>query len=132
MFFVLHIPFSDGNSISSAGYGQQDDASEENSATALKTILARYPNVIVLYGHDHKKDNAYIREKTSQRITRYGIDGSVIETTDGVNYFDGLGKETPETDDSTGVTEGSQRRRCDFPLCKRRNRCRKHCTRKLS
>ncbi len=107
VFFVLHIPFSDSNSISSAGYGQQDDASEENSATALKTILARYPNVIMLYGHDHKTDNAYIREKTSQRITRYGIDGSVIETTDGVNYFDGLGKETPETDDSTGVTEGS-------------------------
>ncbi len=78
VFFLLHIPFSDSNSISAANKGMKDCA----ATTLLKATLAQYPNLVMLYGHDHGTDSAYIRSKTSQRVTRYNTDGEVIATTD--------------------------------------------------
>ncbi len=91
VFFVLHLPFDDSKSISSAEYGLHDASSEtpadKGSTAKLKKALAKHPGIIMLYGHDHKKDNAYIRERTSQRVTRYDASGKVISTT-GEGYFD--------------------------------------------
>lgn len=91
VFFVLHLPFGDSNSISSAEYGQHDASSEitsdKGSSAKLKNALAKHPGIIMLYGHDHKKDNAYIHERTSQRVTRYNASGKVISTT-GEGYID--------------------------------------------
>lgn len=84
VFFLLHLPFQDSNSISNInkGMGGRGSAEGVQSAKRLKEILAQYPNVIMLYGHDHGSDNAYIRSKTSQRVTRYNTMGNVIATTD--------------------------------------------------
>ncbi|MBR1593915.1 MAG: metallophosphoesterase [Alloprevotella sp.] len=84
VFFLLHVPFQDSNSISNInkGMGGRGSAEGVQSAKRLKEILAQYPNVIMLYGHDHGSDNAYIRSKTSQRVTRYNSFGNVIATTD--------------------------------------------------
>ena len=84
VFFLLHLPFQDSNSISNInkGMGGRGSAEGVQSAQRLKEILAQYPNVIMLYGHDHGSDNAYIRSKTSQRVTRYNTMGNVIATTD--------------------------------------------------
>ncbi len=71
VFFLIHLPFGDSNSISSASKGMTDDC-----AALLKPILAKYPNLIMLYGHDHGKDTAYIREKTEQRVTVYDSYGN--------------------------------------------------------
>ena len=72
VFFLVHIPFSDSNSISAANKGMV--AGE--ATTLLKSTLAQYPNLVMLYGHDHGKDSAYIRTATSQRVTEYGTDGN--------------------------------------------------------
>lgn len=71
VFFLIHLPFGDSNSISSASKGMTEDCAE-----LLKPILAKYPNLIMLYGHDHGKDTAYIREKTEQRVTVYDSYGN--------------------------------------------------------
>lgn len=71
VFFLVHLPFGDSNSISSASKGMTEDC-----ASLLKPILAKYPNLIMLYGHDHGKDTAYIREKTEQRVTVYDSYGN--------------------------------------------------------
>lgn len=71
VFFLIHIPFSDSNSISAANKGISGPA-----ADYLKETLAQYPNLIMLYGHDHGKDAAYIREKTEQRVTVYDSNGA--------------------------------------------------------
>ncbi len=83
VFFCLHIPFPDSNSLNS-GKGMNTGA----AYTTLKNAFCEHPNLIMLYGHDHGKDGAYTREKTSQRITRYDIKGNVISTTD-ANHIDG-------------------------------------------
>ena len=72
VFFLVHLPFSDSNSISSASKGMTDGCAE-----LLKPILAQYPNLIMLYGHDHGKDSAYIRENTAQRVTQYDSNGNI-------------------------------------------------------
>ena len=72
VFFLVHLPFADSNSISSASKGMSGD-----SAEMLKSILAQYPNLIMLYGHDHGKDTAYIRENTAQRVTQYDSNGNI-------------------------------------------------------
>lgn len=77
VFFCLHIPFPDSNSLNS-GKGMNTGA----AYTTLKNAFCEHPNLIMLYGHDHGKDGAYIREKTSQRVTRYDVKGNVISTTD--------------------------------------------------
>ena len=78
VFFALHIPFSDSNSIRSASKGIVSSAGEK----LLKSTLAKYPNLIMLYGHDHGEDKAYTRKKTSQRVTHYDMNGTVIDTYD--------------------------------------------------
>lgn len=77
VFFCLHIPFPDSNSLNS-GKGMNTGP----AYTTLKSAFCEHPNLIMLYGHDHGKDGAYTREKTSQRVTRYDINGNVISTTD--------------------------------------------------
>lgn len=82
VFFIAHVPFPDSNSISNSNKGQ-------SKSTFLKKTLARHPNAIFLYGHDHGSNNAYIRSKTSQRVTRYNTDGNIISSFDDT-HVDGL------------------------------------------
>lgn len=102
VFFALHIPFSDSNSIRSASKGMASSPSEQ----LLKKTLSKYPNLIMLYGHDHGGDNAYTRRKTSQRVTRYGVDGTVIATTDDT-HVDGptMDPENDEKEDPKAAVE---------------------------
>lgn len=84
VFFVAHVPFPDSNSISNSNKGQSQSAQ-------LKKVLAHHPNVMFLYGHDHGSDNAYIRTKTSQRVTRYNSQANIISAFD-EDHIDGLEK----------------------------------------
>lgn len=88
IFFIAHIPFGDSNSIS---YADKGLSRNQESTAELKNILSRYPDIIMLYGHDHGGDNAYIREKTSQRVTRYDTNGNVISSFD-ADHVDGTTK----------------------------------------
>lgn len=88
VFFALHVPFADSNSIRSPSKGIASSPGEK----LLKQTLSKYPNLIMLYGHDHGEDKAYTRVKTSQRVTRYNTEGKVIDTYD-ETHVDG---ETPE------------------------------------
>lgn len=100
VFFVMHIPFADSNSIRSSSKGQSTTAT--NASKILKEGLAEYPNTIVLYGHDHGGDNAYTREKTSQRLTRYDANGNKMSGYGlDATHVDGLvrGEEETATDD---------------------------------
>ena len=72
VFFLVHIPFGDSKGLNTGKGMVSGDA-----ATLLKSTLAKYPNLIMLYGHDHGGDSAYIRTSTSQRVTEYATDGSV-------------------------------------------------------
>lgn len=95
VFFIAHIPFGDSNSISAANKGQN---TTKPAADLLKKGLAKFPNLIMLYGHDHGTNSAFIREKTSQRVTRYDVDGNKISSFDD-SHVDGTeyGKQdTPE------------------------------------
>lgn len=92
VFFALHIPFSDSNSIREPSKGIASSPGER----LLKQTLSQYPNLIMLYGHDHGGDKAYTRRKTSQRVTRYDMDGNVIATTD-ATHVDGPTQD-PEND----------------------------------
>lgn len=87
VFFVLHIPFGDSNSISAYGKGLEC-LNATSSGYALKQALAKHPNLIMLYGHDHGTDSAYIRTRTSQRVTRYDSQGNVITAFDETHYDD--------------------------------------------
>lgn len=78
VFFALHVPFADSNSIREPSKGIASSPGEK----LLKQTLSKYPNLIMLYGHDHGGDKAYTRVKTSQRVTRYNTSGQVIATTD--------------------------------------------------
>ena len=74
VFFVTHIPFDDSNGINKGkGMDETDEAT-----ILLKKTLAHYPNLIHLYGHDHGKDSAYIRNSTAQRVTQYDLDGFMM------------------------------------------------------
>lgn len=95
VFVAVHIPFSDSNSIRSSSKGLVSCDSEK----LLKKTLSKYPNLIMLYGHDHGGDNAYTRSKTSQRVTRYDMSGNVIATTDATHVdgdVDGMEPEAPQ------------------------------------
>ena len=81
VFFALHIPFGDSNSISA--YSKGIECRDPSSAGyELKQALAKHPNLIMLYGHDHGTNTAFIRTKTAQRVTRYDTKGNVIDTYD--------------------------------------------------
>lgn len=92
VFFALHIPF--GNSISSPQKGIYCSPGER----LLKQTLSKYPNLIMLYGHDHGRNTCYSRRKTSQRVTHYDRLGHVITTTDD-SHVDGTTQD-PENDDN--------------------------------
>lgn len=94
VFFALHVPFSDSNSIREPSKGMASSPGEK----LLKKTLSKYPNLIMLYGHDHGGDKAYTRRKTSQRVTRYDMNGNVIATTDGT-HVDGATQD-PENDEA--------------------------------
>lgn len=85
VFFALHIPFGDSNSVNT---NEDKGMTYEPSTHRLKEILAQYPGLVMLYGHDHGQDLAYIRSKTSQRVTRYDRNGHVMATADGVTTYD--------------------------------------------
>ena len=93
VFFALHVPFSDSNSIREPSKGMASSPGEK----LLKKTLSKYPNLIMLYGHDHGGDKAYTRRKTSQRVTRYDMNGNVIATTD-ETHVDGPTQD-PENDE---------------------------------
>lgn len=94
VFFLCHVPFQDSNSINS-GKGMKTT----EGYPILKAALAAHPNLIMLYGHDHGQDTAYIHEKTSQRVTLYDTKGNPIATTD-ATHVDGEveGGSTPDPD----------------------------------
>lgn len=77
VFFITHIGFADSNSIKDGKSLGESFASTQ----ALKSTLAQYPNLIMLYGHDHGGDAAYTRTDSAQRVTQYDSDASVITTT---------------------------------------------------
>lgn len=85
VFFALHIPFGDSNSVNTS---EDKGMSYYDSTHRLKQVLAQYPGLVMLYGHDHGQDLAYIRSKTSQRVTRYDTHGHVMATVDGIDTFD--------------------------------------------
>lgn len=99
VFFLCHVPFPDSNSLNS-GKGMNDT----EGYPILKAACAAHPNLIMLYGHDHGQNSAYIKEKTSQRVTLYDIDGKKIATTD-ANHVDGTtkGEEAPAEEADTSV-----------------------------
>ena len=92
VFFALHIPFSDSNSIREPSKGIASSPGEK----LLKKTLSKYPNLIMLYGHDHGGDKAYTRRKTSQRVTHYDRNGNILPTTD-ETHVDGATQD-PEND----------------------------------
>lgn len=91
VFFCLHIPFRDSNFIR-VPHGIVDGAAADN----LKAALSNYPNLIMLYGHDHGGDRAYTRRRTSQRVTLYDTNGDVLPTND-ATHVEGP-TEDPEND----------------------------------
>mgnify|MGYP003318140832 CR=1 FL=1 len=92
VFFVTHIPFNDSNRISGAtsysgAKGMHDDYGSE---TALKKGLARHPNTIMLYGHDHGGNDAYSKSLTSERVTRYNANGSKLSGATDATHVNGI------------------------------------------
>lgn len=102
VFFIAHVPFPDSRSISNSNKGQKNP-------DLLKQTLAKYPNLVYIYGHDHGSDNAYIRTKTSQRVTRYDTEGNIIDSFDDT-HVDGLTKGTTDNGGSTDNAEVSEGR----------------------
>nr|WP_129734056.1 metallophosphoesterase [Parabacteroides goldsteinii] len=73
IFFMAHFPFPDSKSIHSHG---NKGLKLVESTALLKSTLAKYKNLIYIYGHDHGGDNAYIRTETAQRVTEYDSNGN--------------------------------------------------------
>ena len=78
VFFFLHIPFNDSNSLRFYDKGLKDN----ESSRKLKAALSKHPNLIMLYGHDHGGDRAFTRRTSAQRVTLYDTNGRVIPTFD--------------------------------------------------
>ncbi|MBO5721157.1 MAG: metallophosphoesterase [Bacteroidales bacterium] len=77
VFFLVHIPFSDSKGLSNKNKGMDRYSSTTPEfAVKLKNTLAKYPNLVMLYGHDHGTNSAYIRSATEERVTVYAADGS--------------------------------------------------------
>lgn len=101
VFFCLHVPFPDSNSLN-AGKGMKDDGAK-GAYQILKKAFCEHPNLIMLYGHDHGKDGAYTREKTSQRVTLYNKSGQVISSTDATHFDGEIQQGTNNTSDDNFV-----------------------------
>ena len=78
VFFFLHIPFNDSNSLRFYDKGLKDN----ESSRKLKAALSKHPNLIMLYGHDHGGDRAFTRRTSAQRVTLYDSNGRVIPSFD--------------------------------------------------
>lgn len=74
VFFLCHMPFRDSKRMSSPDKG----ISNHPATQTLKWTLAKYPDLIYLYGHDHGTDSAYIRTSTAERVTEYDSNGYAI------------------------------------------------------
>ncbi len=74
VIFLAHIPFNDSKGLRS-NYGLT------NEDALLKSKLAKYPNLIYVYGHDHQMDNACYKTEVAQRVTQYYLDSSGNATT---------------------------------------------------
>ena len=74
VFFLCHIPFNDSKGISDSNKGIFDNAATQ----LLRETLAKYPNLIYCYGHDHGTNSAFIRTSTDERITRYDSNGNIF------------------------------------------------------
>lgn len=85
IFFMAHLPFADSKNIHQSG---SKGLAIVESTTLLKSTLAKYKNLIYLYGHDHGGDNAYIRTETAQRVTHYDSRG---------NLYSEAGSDEPDT-----------------------------------
>ena len=97
VFFLVHIPFSDSNRLSNKNNGMDRYSSTTPEfAVKLKNTLAKYPNLIMLYGHDHGTNTAYIRSSTEERVTVYAADGSKYTGTS-------TGTTTPTTPSTTST-----------------------------
>ena len=73
----IHIPFSDNNNGDSK-HGMDDGI---GSTGTLKSTFAKYPNLIMFFGHDHSSSKAYISKNTSERITHYNAKGEKMNMT---------------------------------------------------
>ncbi len=104
VFFLLHIPFSDSNSLSASNKGM----SNSEGTRLLKATLEKYPYLIMLYGHDHGTDSAYIRTKTSQRVTRYDNGGMVISSYDETHVDAPVSPDEPEEESTLKANIKSQ------------------------
>ena len=89
VLFVAHIPFKDSNSVNPS----KGIKGEKGVPEYLKENLARHPDIIMLYGHDHGGDNAITQTMTSQRLTRYDVNGNVTYTTD-ITHVNGTEPDT--------------------------------------
>ena len=87
VFFLVHIPFSDSKGISNVKKGM-NKGNDAEFVTKLKSTLAKYPNLVMLYGHDHGTDSAYIRTSTDERVTEYATNGSVYTPGDATYYIE--------------------------------------------
>lgn len=87
VFFLHHLPLPNSVGVQS-GKTLKDITVTQN----LIKVLAKYPNLIYIYGHDHSTRNSFITEDIRQRVTEYDSQGNVITqaadpiTADSVNY----------------------------------------------
>lgn len=87
VFFLHHLPLPNSVGVQS-GKTLQNITVTQN----LIKVLAKYPNLIYVYGHDHSTRNSFITEDIRQRITEYDSKGNVIMqaieplTSDSANY----------------------------------------------
>lgn len=72
VFVFGHFPFRDSKNLSTLKKGMLEECDKK-----FKAVLAKYPNVIYLYGHDHASDSAYLKKDTAERVTEYMSDGNV-------------------------------------------------------
>lgn len=75
VFFISHLPLA--GSVG-ATVGKTISASSEGNAK-LQTALAKHPNLIAIYGHDHSsnKNNSFYEKSITQRITHYDTKGNI-------------------------------------------------------
>ncbi|MDR1121723.1 MAG: metallophosphoesterase, partial [Dysgonamonadaceae bacterium] len=74
VFLLCHMPFRDSKHMS----GPDKGIFNHTATQTFKWTLAKYPNLIYLYGHDHGSDSAYIRTSTAERVTEYDSNGYAI------------------------------------------------------
>ena len=70
---VEHIPFRDNDN------GSEEHGLPNSTATStLKSAMAKCPNLIMFFGHDHTSSTCYISTNTSERVTHYDSNGNKL------------------------------------------------------